>query len=78
MVSANFLCVEPVKQTCDGTDVSKVFLICWLLLALTPSLAPAQSPAPPAFPEALLEGMSKFNLAILLQGDIRGNFGPCG
>lgn len=30
------------------------------------------------FPESLLEGSPSFNLAILLQGDLRGNFGPCG
>jgi len=42
--------------------------------------APAQASAPPAtvFPEKLLEGNPQFDLALLFQGDIRGNFGPCG
>lgn len=41
---------------------------------------PQQQTAPPAakFSESLLEGNPNFNLAILLQGDLRGNFGPCG
>jgi len=30
------------------------------------------------FPDGLLEGNPNFNLAIMLQGDLRGNFGPCG
>lgn len=39
-----------------------------------------QQVAPPAtrFPASLLEGNPSFNLAIMLQGDLRGNFGPCG
>jgi hypothetical protein len=39
-----------------------------------------QTPAHTAasFPEKLLEGTPDFNLAILLQGDARGNVGPCG
>jgi hypothetical protein len=31
-----------------------------------------------AFPEKLLEGTSHFDLALSLQGDLRGNYGPCG
>jgi hypothetical protein len=39
----------------------------------------AQSPAGAgAFPEALLKGKSPFDAAIFYQGDLRGNFGPCG
>jgi hypothetical protein len=30
------------------------------------------------FPEKLLEGAPDFDLAIFLQGDLRGNYGPCG
>jgi hypothetical protein len=52
-----------------------------LLLAAVLSLAAfAQSPpaGPGAFPEALLKGKSPFDAAIFYQGDLRGNFGPCG
>jgi hypothetical protein len=34
--------------------------------------------ATPGFPAQLLEGAEKFNLAIDVFGDLRGNFGPCG
>ncbi len=30
------------------------------------------------FPDSYLEGVAEFDLAIDLQGDLRGNFGPCG
>ncbi len=30
------------------------------------------------FPEALLDGDAHFDVALHLQGDIRGNVGPCG
>lgn len=54
------------------------------LCAVTPGTARQQAPAPPApapattFPEKLLEGEPDFNLAFLIQGDLRGNYGPCG
>ena len=60
------------------------WLRCFALLLLFQAPAIAQSSgqaaAAPAtiFPDKLLEGMKNFNMAILLQGDIRGNFGPCG
>jgi hypothetical protein len=38
----------------------------------------APAPATTSFPEKLLDGTPDFNLAILLQGDARGNVGPCG
>jgi hypothetical protein len=34
--------------------------------------------APGEFPAKLLEGPENFELAVLLQGDVRGNVGPCG
>jgi hypothetical protein len=40
------------------------------------SLAPA--PAPTEVPEELLDGNPNFNLALLIQADLRGNYGPCG
>jgi hypothetical protein len=45
-----------------------------LVFAWQASAASAAS----SFPEKLLEGTPEFNLAILLQSDARGNFGPCG
>jgi hypothetical protein len=49
------------------------------LIGLSASTIP-QTPAgkPGSFPDSLLAGVPKFDLAILLQGDLRGNFGPCG
>jgi hypothetical protein len=38
-----------------------------------PPPAPAQT-----FPESYLEGTADFNLALQIQGDLRGNYGPCG
>jgi hypothetical protein len=37
-----------------------------------------QLPAGGSFPEKLLGDASPFHVALFLQGDIRGNFGPCG
>jgi hypothetical protein len=39
---------------------------------------PAPVPAPADVPEALLNGDPNFNLALLIQADLRGNYGPCG
>jgi hypothetical protein len=53
-------------------------------LLLAASIAPNQSGAQvPAskggtFPEKLLEGTAHFDLALSLQADLRGNYGPCG
>jgi len=60
--------------------VKKACLLFCTFFVFAPSLLTGQNPPAPAtsFPDALLDGMSTFNLAILLQGDIRGNFGPCG
>lgn len=45
-----------------------------------PALNSAQTPAAAqnVFPEQLLEGNPNFQFALLLQGDARGNVGPCG
>ena len=55
------------------------FLLLLAFVALVPG-ALGQSPelVPGVFPEALLDGMARFDLAISYQGDLRGNFGPCG
>jgi hypothetical protein len=61
-----------------------LWLCCFALLLLFQAPAMAQSSGQTSvtlattFPDKLLEGMKNFNMAILLQGDIRGNFGPCG
>ena len=52
----------------------------FLLFLVSASLGPAgfaQSPGD-AFPEKLLDGKTPFDLAVFYQGDLRGNFGPCG
>jgi hypothetical protein len=49
----------------------------FLASALLPSAGFAQTPGD-AFPEKVLEGKAPFDLAIFYQGDLRGNFGPCG
>jgi hypothetical protein len=41
----------------------------------------AKAPPPAAaatFPDAYLAGTADFNLALQIQGDLRGNYGPCG
>jgi len=57
--------------------------ICLLLPIFLIGLSVPTIPQTPAgksigFPDKLLEGVSKFDLVMLLQGDLRGNFGPCG
>jgi hypothetical protein len=59
------------------------FAVALLAAVLTSIPAPAGSGQGkevlrPVFPAALLDGDPHFDLAIHLQGDIRGNFGPCG
>jgi hypothetical protein len=55
-----------------------------LFLSLFFSASPGRpQDAPPAatatvFPVALLEGEPNFTFALMLQGDLRGNVGPCG
>jgi hypothetical protein len=57
------------------------------LLPILPLLIPlvmmeaglgGQLPAGGSFPEKLLGETSPFHVALFLQGDIRGSFGPCG
>jgi hypothetical protein len=36
------------------------------------------SAAATVFPAALLDGEPNFSLALMVQGDLRGNVGPCG
>lgn len=52
-----------------------------LLLLCASSGAPQtqkMAPAATVFPDKLLEGDANFNLVFLIQGDLRGNFGPGG
>lgn len=49
-----------------------------LALCLKGPVAPAQQPPAVSFPEKLLEGAPEFNLAFMIQGDLRGIYGPCG
>ncbi len=76
----------PTAPKC-GESAARAFglwLHCFALLLLFQAPALAQSSGQAAvtpatiFPDKLLEGMKNFNMAILLQADIRGNFGPCG
>ena len=62
-------------------DLCRILLCGLLLAASVPRYQlGAQSPVSTerAFPEKLLEGTSTFDLAVSLQGDLRGNYGPCG
>jgi hypothetical protein len=64
-----------------ATAFCNIFWCGLLLVAIVPANeAGAQVPASGtgAFPEKLLEGTAHFDLALSLQGDLRGNFGPCG
>ena len=58
------------------------FLLCGLLLGspVPQSRVGAQTPVSgaDAFPEKLLDGTARFDVALTLQGDLRGNYGPCG
>jgi hypothetical protein len=49
-----------------------------LILAAPAVSSRAQGDAVPPFPEILLDGIPKFDLAVFYQSDLRGNFGPCG
>jgi len=49
-----------------------------LLAAALPASSRSQPGPATTFPSALLEGSSKFNLAVFYQSDLRGHFGPCG
>lgn len=57
-----------------------VSILLAIVSALTAAIGFAQTAAAPAaaFPDALLQGRPVFDLAIFYQGDLRGNFGPCG
>ena len=59
----------------------RVVLVCLLAAGFRSGYGFAVQQAIPQatqFPDSLLEGNPNFNLAIMLQGDLRGNFGPCG
>jgi hypothetical protein len=59
--------------------LSAVAGVCALGLATSRAAAPRAAQAPASsFPESLLEGEEVFDFALLMQGDARGNFGPCG
>ncbi len=64
-----------------AADLCRI-VCCGLLLVvgIASSLLKAQAPAARrgAFPDKLLEGTGDFDLALTLQGDLRGNYGPCG
>ena len=61
----------------NSYNVAALPLILLVLCAAVPG-TPGQQPAAAAFPEKLLEGAPDFNVAFLIQGDLRGNYGPCG
>jgi hypothetical protein len=58
------------------------FLLCALLLTASVASgqvrAQGQAPESGTFPEELLEGTASFDVALTVQGDLRGNYGPCG
>lgn len=58
------------------------FLLCALLLtaSVASGQVPVQGQAPQSgtFPAELLEGTASFDVAVTVQGDLRGNYGPCG
>ncbi len=68
-----------MKQTL-GIAALSFLLVARFCTASGPARPQATAPAAPAttFPEKLLEGEPDFNLAFLIQGDLRGNYGPCG
>lgn len=80
------MCREPRSQKYSKKPrkmKNKWFALALLEAALTCVLVPegfgqGKDVLPPVFPAALLDGDPNFDLAIHLQGDIRGNFGPCG
>ena len=55
-------------------------ILIWGILTLVAAPATGQEKAVPpgTFPEELLAGNDSFDFALLLQGDARGNVGPCG
>lgn len=57
-------------------------ILCGALLAagMFPNQVSAQMPGSKvgSFPERLLDATDHFDLALTLQGDLRGNYGPCG
>jgi hypothetical protein len=58
------------------------FLLCALLLTVSVAsgqvAVQGQAPESGSFPAELLEGTASFDVALTVQGDVRGNFGPCG
>jgi hypothetical protein len=53
-------------------------LLLALLLLAVPGEGQKRDPAQADFPPNLLDGITAFNLGIFLEGDLRGNFAPCG
>lgn len=62
-------------------SASRLF-VCGLVLAGAFSQGRSYEQTPHAdlrtFPEKILEGTDRFDVALTVQGDLRGNFGPCG
>jgi hypothetical protein len=58
------------------------FLLCALLLTVSVAsgqvAVQGQAPESGSLPAGLLEGTASFDVALTVQGDVRGNFGPCG
>jgi len=77
-----------VGRTKAGKKVLKMagnfgrYLLCGLVLAtaIPQWQIGAQVPASKegVFPGNLLEGTERFDVALTLQADLRGNYGPCG
>jgi hypothetical protein len=55
-----------------------ILLLLVAFIAMCISGAGTTGQVPAGFPAVMLEGEEDFNFAILLQGDARGNYGPCG
>jgi len=67
-------------------SMNKILLVSLLVLFASPlagtgiAQTPGQTAVAPSnsFPETLLDGAPKFGMVVFYQGDLRGNFGPCG
>jgi hypothetical protein len=55
-----------------------IFYAACFLASLLPLAGHQAVPVAAGIPESLLDGKPDFNLAVLLQGDLRGSYGPCG
>ncbi len=69
---------RPPKMAADLCRI----VCCGLLLVAGTATSRLDAQAPGAkggvFPDRFLEGTGDFDLALTLQGDLRGNYGPCG